>query len=234
MEAARQMKVLSRSHELREKIALVSPRADNPLSVWNHPELRRLYPDLLFTVHCIIRASVPLMETALGLARARAHADLVAAELADYLAEHIPEELHHDDWLLEDMEVLGIDRAQVLQRIPSPAVAVAVGAQYYWMSHYHPVALLGYIAVLEGQPPDERRVQGAVELTGFPREAFRTFFKHGQLDPHHRDELDELLDRLPLSAEQSTLISISAMTSASLLDRAFEEVLPETIATNRR
>jgi pyrroloquinoline quinone (PQQ) biosynthesis protein C len=219
------MRVLSRSQDLREKIALVSPRADNPASVWNHPELRRLYPDLLFTVHCIIRASVPLMESALAFSRRRAHADPVAAELAEYLAEHIPQEMHHDDWLLEDMEVLRINRAQVLQRIPSPAVAVAVGAQYYWIHHYHPVALLGYIAVLEGQPPVEASLEEAVALTGFPREAFRTFFKHAQLDPHHRDELNQLLDRLQLSAEQSALISISAMSSASLLDRAFEEVL---------
>src|SRR5690349_24920156 len=110
------MRVLSLSHELREKIALVSPRADNPATVWNHPELRRLFPDLLFTVHCIIRASVPLMESALAFSRRRAHADPVAARLAEHLAEHIPQEMHHDDWLPEDMEVLRINRAQLAQR----------------------------------------------------------------------------------------------------------------------
>ena len=31
--------------------------------------------------------------------------------------------------------------------------AALVGAQYYWIRHVHPVALLGYVMLLEGYPP---------------------------------------------------------------------------------
>ena len=94
------------------------------------PRIADLFPEYLFTVHCIIRASVPLMETARKRARELAPNDPVGAALAPYLDEHIPEERDHDEWLLEDLEVLGKDRSAILARPPSPTVAAAVGAQY--------------------------------------------------------------------------------------------------------
>ncbi len=193
-----------------------------------HPKLKHFYPELLFGVHCMIRGSVPLMETALRCVRTDAHADPVAEGLQAYLEKHIPEEMHHADWVLEDLEVLGVRREDILKRIPSPAWAALVGSQYYWILHVHPVALLGYIAVLEGDPPSEAALEEAVLRTGLPREAFRTLFKHAALDPHHGEDLNTVLDELPLSPEHISLIGVSAMTTECLLDRAFEEVLPES------
>src|SRR5207237_1169404 len=136
-----------------------------------------------------------------------------------YLAEHIPEEREHDDWLLEDLELLGEDRSSVSVRPPSPTVAAAVGAQYYWILHYHPVALLGYIAFLEGYPPSIELVDELVDRTGHNRGAFRTLIAHAELDPGHRDELDAVLDRLPVTREQSTAMGLSAIYSVQTLAR---------------
>jgi hypothetical protein len=88
-----------------------------------HPRVAELYAEYLFAMHCIIRASVPLMQAARERALTMGETDPVAAGLADYLGTHIPEEMHHDDWLLRDLEVLGSDRDVVLARIPSLAVA---------------------------------------------------------------------------------------------------------------
>ena len=90
---------------------------------------------------------MPLTEAA--LARSRELDDPLAAPLARYLEEHVDEELGHDETLLGDLETLGVDRAEVLERIPPPAVAALVGSQYYWILHYHPVAFLGYVALME-------------------------------------------------------------------------------------
>ena len=86
-------------------------------------------------------------------ARAVSESDLVAKRLADYLSKHISEEQGHDEWLLEDMEVLGIERKAVLKRVPIPTATALAGTQYYWIFHVHPVALLGFLAVMEGSPP---------------------------------------------------------------------------------
>jgi hypothetical protein len=191
-----------------------------------HPLVADVYPEFLFTSHCIIRASVPLMEAARERAEALGEGDVVSAALAGYLEEHITEEMDHDEWLLDDLEVVGSDRAIVLARPPSPSVAALVGAQYYWTFHYHPVALLGYIAVLEGYPPSLRLIEDLRSRTGYDARAFRTLRIHAELDPGHREELDELLDILPLTREQSTIMGLSAIHTVGALTRAYEEIVP--------
>lgn len=195
---------------LRGKIALVAPvlrAAGRRFST--HPGLRALYPEYLSASHCVVRASVPLMEAALR--QAEALDDLPARRLVPYLRHHIVEEQGHDEWLLEDLESVGVARASVVSRVPPPAVATLVGAQYYWLLHYHPVALLGYMAVLEGNPPSPEQVHSMTERTGFPARAFRTLLEHAQLDPGHGEEVFGLLDELHLTEQLSGVLGVSAM-----------------------
>lgn len=217
--------VASESERLRRKIELVLPELTGASRrLVDDPRIADLYPEYLFTLHCVIRASVPLMEAARERAQALAPTDAVSRALAPYLEEHIPEERDHDEWLLDDLEVLGKNRSSLLTRPPSPTIAAVVGAQYYWIRHYHPVALLGYIALLEGYPPSPELLDELVERTGHPRTAFRTLFAHAELDPGHRDELDTVVDRLPVTPEQSTVMGLSAISSPQMLARAIDEL----------
>jgi hypothetical protein len=220
----------SASARVRRKLELLVPAlvgvGDRLI---DHPAVRELYPEYLFTSHCVIRASVPLMETALARSRATAD-DPVAAALAPYLEEHIDEERDHDEWLLDDLEVLGVEREAVVARPPSPLVAALVGAQYYWIFHYHPVVLLGYVSLLEGYPPSTELIDRLIDATGYPRDAFRTMIGHAELDPHHRDELNELLDSLPLTDEQSIALGLNALYTVDAFTRAVDELLAERVA----
>lgn len=214
------------SAELRRKLELVGTEyAAASRAFWAHPQLAELFPDYLIRTHSIIRASVPLMEAARERAEGLAAGDAVAAGIAAYLAHHIREERHHDDWLLADLGALGVPPAQVLARMPSPTVAGLVGAQYYWIRHYHPVTLLGYIAVLEGTPPVVEHVERVIRRTALPRDAFRTILKHAELDPHHRDGLDRALDALPLTTDQAATIAISAFWTVQMLGRSLTETV---------
>jgi hypothetical protein len=216
------------SERIRARIELLIPalvRAGDRLI--EHPRVRELYPEYLFMSHSVIRASVPLMEAALAKARTTAADDPVSAALAPYLEEHIDEERDHDEWLLGDLEVLGRDRREILARPPSPTVAALVGAQYYWIFHYHPVTLLGYVSLLEGYPPSTELIQRLIDATGYPGEAFRTMIAHAELDPGHRDELNELLDSLPLTPEQSVALGVSAIQTVDLFTRAIDELVDE-------
>jgi pyrroloquinoline quinone (PQQ) biosynthesis protein C len=215
----------AQSERLRGKIELLLPALlDAGRTLLTDARIRELYPEYLVTSHWIVRASVPLMEAALERATTMLGEDPVSAGLARYLEQHIPEELHHDEWLLEDLEAAGTRRADVLARPPSATIAALVGAQYYWIFHYHPVALLGYIALLEGYPPTASEIEGLVASTGYPPDAFRTLRKHGELDPHHAQELDETLDALPLTREQSTVMGLSALHTVATLTRAIDEI----------
>ena len=190
-----------------------------------HPRIRELWPEYLVQQHAIIRATVPLTEAALARTRELSETDPLSAPLSSYLEEHVDEELDHDETLLDDLDLLGLDRAGVLARMPSPAVAALVGSQYYWMLHYHPVAFLGFVALMEGYPPTPELIETLISRTGYPPEAFRTYVEHAELDPGHRDHLDRTLDSLPLTAEHEAALGISAIASAGLAARALEDLL---------
>jgi hypothetical protein len=199
----------------------------------DHPRVRDLYPEYLATMHGIVRASVPLMETARTRSLELADRDPVAATVAEYFEKHIGEEIGHDEWLLEDLEALGRDRAAVLTRTPSPAVAGVIGAQYYWILHVHPVALLGYTMLLEGYAPAPADVEDLMARTGYGPDAFRTMSGHAELDPGHADELAETIDSLPLSAEQSAVLGLSAMSTVHGLARVLDEMVDAWDGTSR-
>jgi heme oxygenase-like protein len=214
------------SERLRRKIEIASrPFALACSSLFTHPRLKELLPAYFVRTHAIIRATVPLMEEGARRARAMADDDPIAAGVAEYLARHADEERDHDAWLLEDLELMGVDRGAVARGLPSTTVASLVGSQYYWTYHVHPVGQLGYISFMEGFPPSNELVDRLIEVSGYPRDAFRTFIEHGELDPHHRDELDEAIDALPLTAEHEALLGLSAISTAELLARSIEEVL---------
>jgi len=97
----------------------------------------------------------------------------------------------------------------------------AVGAQYYWLHHADPVALLGYIAVLEGDPPREDELEAAAGRTRLPHDAFRTFISHAKLDPNHKQELDDFIDSLSLTQQQQALLAVSAITTVGGLRKVF-------------
>ncbi|MBY2998407.1 iron-containing redox enzyme family protein [Rhizobium leguminosarum] len=215
----------SRSVFLRSKIEVGLPLLFSAGdSIYAGTNVRERYCEHLIMLHGTMRASVPLMEAAMNAAERMQTGDPVAAQLAQYLRKHIPEEIGHDEWVLEDLEALGIQRQSVLARPPTALIAALVGSQYYWIQHYHPVALLGYIAVMEGYPPTVDRIDHFAETSGLPREALRTVRKHAHLDPHHRDDLDRELDFLPLTRDHEALIGLSAMNTISAVSDALSEV----------
>ena len=220
------MGALGNSDILKLKIGLVEPRLEKAShDFWSHPDFEALFPEYLFRLHCSVRASVPLMQAARERAAAIEDECSVAARLRPYLDEHISEELRHDEWLLDDMEVLGIDREETLRRLPPPEVAALIGSQYYWILHVHPVAVMSFLAVLEGSPPKIETLDGIVADHHIPRAALATFYKHSQLDISHGEEVFRLIDELPLSPDQSALLGLSAVKVVEHLSLTLEALL---------
>jgi Iron-containing redox enzyme len=217
---------LSHSRRLRDKIRLVRAPLDQMAErLWTHPRLREIYPEFLFLNHSVIRCSVPLMKAAAEACEKMLDREPVAEGMLAYLRHHIPEETGHDEWVLDDLETLGFKREEVLKRIPSPSAAALAGAQYYWIKHVHPVAILGFIAVLEGTPPDVEFFEQTADRIGVPRRAFSNLILHGKLDPQHRDDLDHALDALPLTEQHHSLMGVSAFQTVSLLTRVAGEAV---------
>ncbi|HEX8698189.1 MAG TPA: iron-containing redox enzyme family protein [Myxococcaceae bacterium] len=193
--------------------------------LWAHHHVAELFPSVLFRIHCEARATVRLMTEAVRCLEPVVHGDPLASQLIEYFREHIPQETGHDEWILEALEELGIPRAKVWACPPPPTIAALVGSQYYWIFHHHPVALLGYIKVVESSPTSIPYLEQLAERAGVPLAAFRFHFGHARLDPTHQRELNQLLDALPLKAEQEALIGISAVRTLHYVSQGVDEVI---------
>jgi hypothetical protein len=217
--------LMSASAALRTKTSLLTPALSAAAAeLWRPEALRPRYIDYLHTMHALIRASVPLMERAAERCARLAPHDLTAEPLGRYFTEHAEEERGHDDWLLEDLAAAGTDPAAVLDAPPDPVAAELAGVQYYRIEHQHPVVLLGYIAVLEGNAPAPWLADRLAAGTALPEAAFRTLRAHAALDTRHTAELDALLDMLPLTAAQQAAIGANAIRTADLLIRIFRRL----------
>ncbi|MFI9151560.1 iron-containing redox enzyme family protein [Streptomyces sp. NPDC053367] len=201
---------------LGTKLAPVTPvlRAATA-ALWRPDGLRRRYVRYLTAMHPLVRASVPLLERAAE--RCAELDDPDAARLAAYYIRHAAEERDHDTWLLDDLACAGAGPAAV----PHPVVVELAGAQYYRVEHEHPAALLGYMAVLEGNAPGPRLADRLTAATGLPAGAFRTLREHAELDGGHLADLYRLLDGLHLTPDRQTTVCVSALHTAQLLTRLF-------------
>lgn len=219
------MSTPSHSELLRWKVQLVKPSLDRVSArMWSHHRGADVYAMWLATLHGMIRATVPLMLTALDECLRRSD-DPVADELGTYLARHIKEELGHDDWAAEDLRRVGEAGVQVVdldEFVPGPEIAALVGSQYYWIKHVHPVALAGHMAVLEGYPPSPDMAGALAERYDLPLSAFDTIDKHATLDVRHSEEIMRMIDRLPLDERLSQLVGMSALVTADGVARVME------------
>jgi Iron-containing redox enzyme len=190
----------------------------------HHPEIGRIYPAMLFRSHCNARAYVTLLEAAAARLEAMQGDDPVAPGLLAFLRELAPEERGHDEWLLEDLEVLGFERREVLARVPPPVIASLVGSHSYWIAWHHPVAVLGYIFVGETSPVPREEVEDLIRRTGLPRSAFRTFLRHSSLDLKHGADVERVVDSLPLAPHHIAAIGVSMAHTMACIAQSNEEL----------
>lgn len=206
---------------LRARLALTATAVRSATALmWRADGLGPRYVEYLAVMHGVIRASVPLMERAAARCAELGPDDPVAGRLEGYFRAHALEERDHDDWLLDDLTALGADATAVTDRQPSPAVARFVGAQYYWVEHHHPVALLGHIAVLESHAPAPW-LADRIAAAGVPEAALRTVREHAALDGEHTAALFALLDTLDLDPGLRSAVTTSAVHTVDGLTGLF-------------
>lgn len=155
--------------------------------------------DLLSFWYQVIVASEPLLEEAI----ARLSDEGFEGELKAFYRKHLRDEMHHAEWLQEDLA-----GHQIAFRIEAAKLA---GTQYYLIKHLHPVCLMGYMQVLEGATPEDSFIEQAKMELG-PRA--RTWLLHVKDDPGHYEELCSL----PIPEEYQGMVEMSRQETIKLLE----------------
>ena len=119
-----------------------------------------------------------------------------AEPIRRWLLLHAVEEYGHHDWILDDLEKLGVDRKSIVSSRPSPGCAALVGYLYYTAGVDNPIGVLGDSFVVEGlsQSFASRVADTMKDRLGIPDEAVTYLARHGIADQRHMDDLRDLIN----------------------------------------
>lgn len=161
----------------------------------------------LVFIYQVIKASERLLVEAEAEATGR---------LKTYYTTHLEEERDHAEWLADDLMDAGID-VNLIE--PMKKAAEMAGAQYYLIKHFDPACLLGYMAVMEGQPYPVEMVDKLAEVHG--EKLVRTLRFHAVHDQDHKIELFEVIDEIasPVIIRNAVQTALQINEISELLSR---------------
>ena len=149
-----------------------------------------------------VRHTVPLM-MAVGARLPERHHWLQEAVL-----HYLDEEAGHDEWILNDIEHAGGDRAAAAASQPAVATEAMIAYAYDTVMRRNPVGFFGMVHVLEGTSVAlalnaADRIQSSLSL---PSRAFTYLRSHGELDKEHVNDLARVLGRLTDADDREAVI----------------------------
>ncbi|MFK7954480.1 MAG: TenA family transcriptional regulator [Lysobacterales bacterium] len=128
--------------------------------------------------------------------------------LREAVAEYIEEELGHQEWILNDIQVCGGDKDQVRTGRPSPATELMVAYAYDTIQRVNPLGFFGMVHVLEGTSitTADQAAKSIKAALNLPESAFSYLRSHGSLDQDHVKFFEGLMNRLTDTKEQEQII----------------------------
>ncbi len=176
-----------------------------------------------------VRHTVPLLMQA-G-AKLASHQQWMQSALADYISE----EKGHEQWILDDIEVCGGDRAIFSDGCAPFDSEVMVSYLYDTVTRNNPVGVFGMVLVLEGTssslaPEVAKIVQSQLDL---PDKAMTYLHSHGELDQEHIQHFQHLMNRLEDDNDRASVIHV-ARTVYRLYGNVYRAIPSEAEAISLR
>ena len=116
-----------------------------------------------------------------------------------FLYEHMHEEMGHEQWVVNDLEAVGVAPAQSVQHAPAPYTLALNGYNYWAAERRHPCSVLGMLYALEVIAsvyggPFASAISESLLLEGERGISF--IGSHATMDAKHMAELREILNTL--------------------------------------
>jgi hypothetical protein len=175
------------------------------------------------TFYTVVDATLPLIRFCLQELEKNGRGKF-DEQLREYYLRKLEDEADHDEWLLKDLTHLGLSKEFLRQTLPPSAITALIGSQYYLIAHHHPALCLGYVGFLEGYPANPEDASTLSKTSGTPEEAWSTYRFHVDLDVHHRQELEEILNAVPEEGLRQGIIA-NGIRSGEFYCEALESML---------
>lgn len=178
---------------------------------------REIYLAYLEQAYHHVRQGVPLL--ALGAARAREEA------LRYGLYEYVEEEKGHEHWILEDIDALGGDLAQVVAGQGNIPCRAMIGYVHYAVEHISPWSVLGLSHVLENTAVSIAGAAASKILSsvGGDGRGFKYLTTHGAVDTKHVVFFEKLVGHVVSESDLHALID-TAVVVYRLFGDMFAEI----------
>ncbi len=126
-----------------------------------------------------------------------------------FLYEHMQEERGHEQWVMNDLDAVGVPAAQALAHAPSPWTLALVGYNYWAVDRRHPCAVLGMLYALEVIAsvyggPFASAIKESLLLEGERGVSF--IASHATMDAKHMAELRTVLNLVDDAAAQQAVV----------------------------
>ncbi len=125
-----------------------------------------------------------------------------------FLYEHMFEEKGHEEWVLNDLQAIGVSREQAREHEPGAHTLALVGYNHWASEHRHPCAALGMLYALEviASVYGGAFAAAITERLLLDGTAGVSFIdSHTSLDSQHMAELREVLNRVQDEAAQAAV-----------------------------
>jgi thiaminase len=122
--------------------------------------------------------------------------------------EYTEEEAGHDEWILDDLAVCGVDRDEYHRSPPTFESEVMVSYLYDVVHRANPVGIFGMVLVLEGTSAGlATEVASLVQQKlSLPDKAFTYLASHGELDKEHLSGFEVLMDSIVDERDQAAIV----------------------------
>lgn len=135
--------------------------------------------------------------------------------LAAYLMRHATEEIGHEQWAYSDLRQLGLTDEQIRSSRPGTACTSMIGMEYFVAGHWNPVALFGWLFVLEAFGDDLGHFVADKIRSSLKVEGSATYFLdgHGAADHDHiRDITDAVEEHMRDPEDVADMLHIAEVS----------------------
>ena len=145
--------------------------------------------------------------------------------LREAIVHYIEEEVGHQEWILNDLQNLGVDKEQIRNGQPSLATELMVSYAYDTIARGNPVSLFGMVYTLEKTSSTiaTYAAEKIVTALDLPANAMSYMVSHGSLDVVHMQDFEELMNQLEEDDDRAAVLH-AAGVFYELYTRIFENL----------